>query len=122
MGAGCLFVDSCLVFGRSSGKVAKLGGLHSNWKQRAAQVPSQLQQPPTTTAPPLVKSRTGRQDQVPKRVDDGEDQEVAEVDGGEMAADEDNEFLEAVRTRKNKQAIGAAKKYHKGGTKGVRLT
>ena len=120
MGAGCHFVDSCLVFGRLSGKVAKLGGLHSNWKKRVAQVPSQLQQPPTTTALPLVKLCTGHQDQVPKRVDDGEDQEVAEVDGGEMAADEDNEFLEAVR--KNKQAIGAAKTYHKGGTKGVRLT
>lgn len=67
-----------------------------------------------------MKSRTGRQDQVPNRVDDGEVQEIAGVDGGEIAADEDDEFLEAVR--KNKQAIGAAKKNHKGGTKGVRLT
>ena len=104
----------------------QIRGLHSNWKQRAqAQVPSQHQQPLTASAAVhLMKScTTGHQDQASNTVSasDGDDLEVVElVDGGELGADEDVESLEAVR--KNKQVIGSAKKYYKGGTKAVRCT
>ena len=105
-------------FDRSSGKAAEIGGLHKNWKQRA-QVPSQP--PPTSsslTAPPPTKSRTANRDPDPNPVSDRDDlEDVEPTDGGEMAVDEAEESLEAVR--KSKEVIGVAKKTHKGGTKGV---
>jgi hypothetical protein len=105
-------------FDRSSGKATDIGGLHKNWKQRA-QVPSQ----PPPTGPSLIalpptKSRTGHRGPNPNPVSDRDDLEDAEpTDGGEIAADEAEESLEAVR--KSKEAIGVAKKTHQGGTKGV---
>jgi hypothetical protein len=82
---------------RSSGKATEIGGLHKNWKQRA-QVLSQL--------------RPG------SSVSDHDDlDDVEPTDGGEIAANEAEESLEAVR--KGKEAIGVAKKTHKDGTKGV---
>jgi hypothetical protein len=105
---------------RSSGKAAEIGGLHKNWKQRA-QVTSQ---PPPTgpslTALPPTKSRTGHQHPAPNPVSDRDDlhsEDVEPTNGGEIAADEAEESLEAVR--KSKKAIGVAKKTHRGGTQGV---
>ena len=103
---------------RSSGKPAEIGRLHKNWKQRA-QVPSQ---PPPTgpslAALPPTKARTGDQGPNPNPVSDRDGlEDIESPDGGEIAADEAEESLEAVR--KSKEAIGVAKKTHKGGTKGV---
>ncbi|KAF8154406.1 hypothetical protein B0H34DRAFT_799197 [Crassisporium funariophilum] len=103
---------------KSSGKAAEIGGLQKNWKQRTQVV----SQPPPTgsslTALPPTKSRTGHRGPDPNPDSDCDDlEDVEPTDGGEIAADEAEESLEAVR--KSKEAIGVAKKTHKGGTKGM---
>ena len=65
-----------------------------------------------------MKSCTGHQGLNPNPVSNHNNLEDAEpTNGGEIAADKAEESLEAVR--KSKEAIGVAKKSHKGGTKGV---
>ena len=104
-------------FDRLNGKAAEIGGLHKNWKQRA-EAPSQPPTGPSLTALPPTKSRTGHRGPNPNPVSNRDDLEDAEpTDGGEIAADEAEESLEA--ERKSKEAIRVAKKAHKGGTKGV---
>lgn len=81
-----------------------------------------VSQPPPTgsslTALPPTKSCTGHQGPDPNPVSNRDNlEDVEPTDGGEIAADEAEESLEAVR--KSKEAIGVAKKTHKGGTKGV---
>ena len=74
---------------------------------------------PTTRLP--AKSSTGeRQGRAQNPVSDGDDLDIGEKgksDGGGIGADEDDMFLAAIR--KDKQVLAEARKYHKGGTKGV---
>ena len=97
----------------------ELGGLHSNWKQRAQVQPTipSASVAARSTAPPLpAKLRVNP-------ASDGDDLDPMEqVNGGlgEIGVDEDEASLEAVR--QSKASAAGAKRSHKGGTKGVSHT
>ncbi|KAF8154656.1 hypothetical protein B0H34DRAFT_852391 [Crassisporium funariophilum] len=101
---------------KPSGKAAEIGGLHSNWKQQAQVQPTAPSASAAVrpTAPPLpAKSHTNT-------VGDGDNLDPTEkVDGrgGETVVDKDEALLEVVK--QSKEASAGAKRYHKGGTKGM---